>query len=85
MIMGQEIPIGIKVGTWLRTLKQCFLLKHCFLPQSTNIAYERCYFPQTLLSGENIAKQAFHRPHVYPIRKYLRMFMYIQACIFKEY
>jgi hypothetical protein len=56
MIMGQEIPIESKVEMWLGTLKQHFFLNVVFCLQSTNVAYESCYFPQMLLSGKNVAK-----------------------------
>jgi hypothetical protein len=50
MIMEQYFPIGTKMGTMLETLKQCFYLKHSFLPLvPTNVAQWR------KRSGENVA------------------------------
>jgi hypothetical protein len=50
----------------LRTLKQRFLLKRCFWPPkcipSINVAYERCYFPQTL-SGSTLLSNRCYDPH----------------------
>jgi hypothetical protein len=45
----------------LGTLKQPFFLKSFFLPPkyfpNINVAYECCYFPQTLFKGENFAEK----------------------------
>jgi hypothetical protein len=50
----------------LGTLKQRFFLKCCFLlPKcfpNINVAYKRCYFPQTLFTGENVAKKCCKPP-----------------------
>jgi hypothetical protein len=35
------------------SLKRYFLLPKCF--PNINVAYKRCYFPQTLFSGQNVA------------------------------
>jgi hypothetical protein len=56
----------------LGTLKQYFFLKCYFSPPkcfpNINVAYKRCYFPQTFFTRENVAKKRCKPPQFLAVR-----------------